>query len=40
MDYPAVRNATFPGVTKPDATEDLLNQINQGSLLINYRPWQ
>jgi len=36
MEYPAVRNASVSGVTKPDATEDLLNQINQGSLLINY----
>ncbi|MBN1543156.1 type IX secretion system sortase PorU [candidate division KSB1 bacterium] len=36
MEYPAVRNASVSGVTKPSATEDLLNQINRGSLLINY----
>ena len=36
MEYPAVRNASVSGVTKPTATEDLLTQINQGSLIINY----
>ncbi len=35
-EYPAVRNASVSGVTKPLAKDDLLNQINRGSLIVNY----
>lgn len=36
MEYPAVRTASISGVTKPQASEALINRINQGSLLINF----
>ncbi len=36
MDYPAVRTASVSGVTKPAATEALLDQINRGTLILNF----
>ncbi len=36
MEYPAVRTASISGVTKPMASEALINRINQGSLVINF----
>ena len=36
MEYPAVKSASISGIRKPAAGEDLLNQINRGTLLINY----
>ncbi|MBN1464240.1 type IX secretion system sortase PorU [candidate division KSB1 bacterium] len=36
INYPEVRTASITGREKPAATLDLLEQINSGSLLINY----
>ncbi len=36
MNYPAVRTASVSGVTKPAATDALLEQINRGTLILNY----
>ena len=36
INYPAVKTASITGVEKPAATLDLMQQINQGSLIINY----
>ena len=36
MEYPAVRTASIAGITKPLANEALIDQINQGALIINY----
>ncbi len=36
IDYPAVKTASITGREKPAATLDLLEQINRGSLIINY----
>lgn len=36
LEYPEVKDATTYGVKKPAATEDLLNQIEKGTTIINY----
>jgi hypothetical protein len=36
INYPAIVTASVAGVTKPAATDQLLDQINRGSLVINY----
>ncbi|NOZ55841.1 MAG: type IX secretion system sortase PorU [Calditrichaeota bacterium] len=36
MEYPAVLTAAYAGVTKPKATEALLDRINRGTLLLNF----
>lgn len=36
MEYPAVRAASVSGVTKPLAKDALLDQINRGTLMINF----
>lgn len=36
MSYEGVRTASISGVRKPDAQNDLVKQINDGTLLINY----
>ena len=36
MEYPAVRTASVSGITKPAAKEALLDQINRGTLLLNF----
>jgi hypothetical protein len=36
MEYPAVRTASVSGVTKPLANEALIDQINQGTLILNF----
>ena len=36
INYPEVRTASITGREKPSATLDLLEQINNGSLMINY----
>jgi hypothetical protein len=36
MEYPSVRTASVSGVTKPLANEALLDQINRGTLLVNF----
>ena len=36
INYPAVKTASITGREKPAATLDLMQQINQGSLIINY----
>lgn len=36
IDYPEVKTASITGREKPAATLDLLEQINRGSLIINY----
>jgi len=35
-EYPAVYDASVAGCRKPRATEDLLRQINQGTLILNF----
>jgi hypothetical protein len=35
-EYPAVRSASISGIRKPLAGEDLINQINRGSLVVNF----
>ncbi len=36
INYPAVKTASISGREKPKATAELLEQINRGSLIINY----
>jgi len=36
MDYPVVRTVSVSGVTKPQANEALIDQINQGTLILNF----
>ena len=36
MEYPAVRTASIAGITKPLANEALIDQINQGALILNF----
>ncbi len=36
MEYPAVLTAAYAGVTKPKATEALLDRINRGTLILNF----
>lgn len=36
MNYPAVKTASVAGVTKPQASEALMEQINRGSLIVNW----
>ena len=36
MEYPAVRTASVSGVTKPQASEALLERINRGTLMLNF----
>lgn len=36
VEYPAVRTASVSGVTKPQANEALIDQINQGTLILNF----
>ena len=36
INYPSVVTASVAGVTKPAATDQLIDQINRGSLIINY----
>ncbi|RPI03219.1 MAG: type IX secretion system sortase PorU [Calditrichaeota bacterium] len=36
INYPAVKTASITGREKPAATLDLLEQINRGSLIVNY----
>jgi hypothetical protein len=36
IEYPAVRTASVSGVTKPAAKEALLEQINRGTLIVNF----
>ncbi len=36
MQYPAEHAVSVSGVLKPDATRDFLDQVNQGTLIINY----
>ncbi len=36
VDYPEVKTASITGREKPAATRDLIEQINKGSLIINY----
>ena len=36
MEYPGVRSASISGVRKPGANRDLIDQINQGTLIVNY----
>lgn len=36
MEYPAVRSPAISGVIKPAANQALLDQINKGSLIINF----
>ncbi|MBN2088017.1 type IX secretion system sortase PorU [candidate division KSB1 bacterium] len=35
-EYPAVQSASISGIRKPLAGEDLINQINRGSLIVNF----
>lgn len=36
MEYPAVQSASISGIRKPTAGEDLINQINRGTLVLNF----
>ena len=36
MEYPEVSNSSLYGVIKPDATEELLNILSEGTSIINY----
>ncbi len=36
MNYPAVKTASVAGVTKPQASEALMEEINRGSLIVNW----
>ncbi len=36
IDYPEIKTASITGRQKPAATRDLIEQINRGSLIINY----
>ncbi|MFC1553718.1 type IX secretion system sortase PorU [candidate division KSB1 bacterium] len=36
MEYPEVRNLAAEGIRKPDAQNALIDQINEGALIINY----
>ena len=36
MEYPEVSNSSLYGVIKPDATEELLNLLSEGTSIINY----
>ncbi|MFC1563937.1 type IX secretion system sortase PorU [candidate division KSB1 bacterium] len=36
MEYPAERNVTSASVRKPGAQDDLIDQINEGTLILNY----
>ncbi|MDQ7054795.1 MAG: type IX secretion system sortase PorU [candidate division KSB1 bacterium] len=36
MEYRGVRSASISGVRKPGANRDLIDQINQGTLIVNY----
>lgn len=36
MEYPSVKSASISGIRKPRASEDLVNQINRGTLIVNY----
>ncbi len=36
VEYPAVRSPSISGVVKPAANQELLDQINRGTLLINF----
>ncbi len=36
IEYRAVSSASISGYTKPEARQDLLDQINSGSLILNY----
>ncbi|MBN1347950.1 type IX secretion system sortase PorU [candidate division KSB1 bacterium] len=36
MEYPAIKSASISGIRKPAAGEDLIDQINRGTLILNY----
>ncbi len=36
MEYKAVRNTSISGIRKPDAQDDLIETINNGTLIVNY----
>ena len=36
MEYKGVKNPSMAGIDKPDAAKDLINQINEGTLLVNF----
>ena len=36
IEYRAVHTASISGITKPDARRDLLDQLNAGTLIVNY----
>jgi len=36
VEYPAVVDASASGIRKPQASEDLIRQINQGTLMLNF----
>ena len=36
MEYRGVRSASISGIRKPEAQLDLINQINEGTLILNY----
>ncbi len=36
MEYPAVRSASISGIRKPLAGEDFINQVNRGTLVVNF----
>lgn len=35
INYPVVRNASVSGITKPQVNEDLVSQINQGTVILD-----
>ena len=35
INYPAVQNASISGITKPQVNQDLVQQINQGTVILN-----